>query len=128
MVVSIYDETGEFVLQYEVLDGETPEVPVGGGYFEEVIDGETYYVLGGVVTPRPTLVDDTYFSIDADGVDAVTIALPAGTSVSHDGKTYDASTAQDLVFKTHILGEWLVEIVPPFPYMQVEVTVTALAI
>lgn len=128
MIVSVYDDTGEFTLQYEVLDGELPEVPTGGGYVEERVDGERFYVVDGVVTPRLSIVTDVDFVVDADGVDTMTISLPAGTSVSHEGKTYTTSSTDNLVFRTSILGEWTFEIVPPFPFLQVEVSVTALAV
>lgn len=128
MIVSVYDDTGEFTLQYEVLEGELPDVLAGGGYVEERVDGEKLYVVDGVVTPRPSIVTDVDFVVDADGVDTMTIALPAGTSVSHEGKTYTISSTDNLVFRTSVLGEWAFEIVPPFPYLQVEVSVTALAV
>jgi N6-adenosine-specific RNA methylase IME4 len=133
MFVSVYDDTGEFIAWYEVLEGDTPETPAGGGYIEGRVDGEKFYILDGVVTARPSVITETDYLVDADGVTTIMIppgtdTLPAGTLINHEGITYTFSAADNIAFRTAIMGEWGFEIVPPFPYMQVEVTVTALAV
>jgi len=128
MIVSVYDDTGQFTLQCELGDGETPDIPTGGGYVEGAINGDIYYVVGGVLTPRPSLLSDFDFLVDADGVDEVSFSIPANTVVNHEGKTYFSSADELFVFKSSILGEWEFEILPPFPYIQNDIKVTAIAV
>ncbi|MBB3381810.1 MULTISPECIES: hypothetical protein [unclassified Rhizobium] len=53
--------------------------------FGRDIDAKAY-VLDGVIMPKTTALDDTEYTIQADGVNRVRFAVPAGTSVLHAGE------------------------------------------
>jgi hypothetical protein len=89
----------------------------------------THYYPGGVKTPRPVLYYDDDIIVDADGVINVSFALPNGTEVvaAGDGTDYVSAGGESFQFKTVKLGEWTYNFVPPFPYLPLELRISASA-
>ncbi|MBN8949124.1 MULTISPECIES: hypothetical protein [unclassified Rhizobium] len=83
-----------------------------------------FYVLDGVVTPKGTVLDVTDFTIRADGVDKVSFAVPAGTSVLHAGEIV---AIEDDVFEfiTEVLGDHRFSFQAPAAFHHFEVTIHA---
>lgn len=84
----------------------------------------TSYVLDGVITLKVTALDVTEYTIHADGADAVRVAVPAGTSVIHDG---DIVAIEDGVFEftTDALGDYRFPFIAPAAFHHFEVTIHA---
>ena len=83
-----------------------------------------YYVLNGMVTTKGTAVEVTDFTIKADGADEVRFAVPAGTSVIHEGQIV---AVDDNVFEfvTDVPGAHKFSFQAPAAYHDFEVTIHA---
>lgn len=126
-MITIYDSDGFYTQSYDLEVGDTPTVPVGGGYISGDYDGEEFYHLSGVATPRPSITDDEYFYVHSDNTDTVTIPLPSGTIVTdlETNTVYTAGASESFQFRSQISGQWDFMIEPPFPYKTVTITVSA---
>jgi len=142
---TIYDAAG-MIVRVVVLTGDPVDdaiienIPVGGGSVVGEYDSDVTYFVAGVATPRPTLVVDPEYEIDADGVDSVSFDVPDGTTVSvisleerrrsTDGTTScvtDIADADDLyVFRAKRRGDWELSVYPPAPYQYATVLVRAI--
>lgn len=83
-----------------------------------------FYVLNGVITPKSSVLDVTEYTIRADGVDNVSLAVPAGTSVLHGDEIV---SIEDCVFEftTDVLGDHRFSCIAPAAFYHFEVTVHA---
>ena len=81
----------------------------------EKVDGDLWYFPDGVKTPRPDLGIVSEYTIDADGVAAVEIALPAGSVVEDltTGETWPDET--EFYFSSQAIGSSRYRITPTFP-------------
>lgn len=84
----------------------------------------TSYVRDGVVTPKRAALDVTEYAVRADGVDKVSFAVPAGTSVTHAG---EIAAIEDNVFEftTDVLGDHHFSFIAPAAFHHFEVTIHA---
>ena len=82
------------------------------------------YVLDGVIMPKTTALDDTEYTIRADGLDKVSFAVPAGTSVLHAGEFV---VIEDNIFEftTDVLGDHRFSFQAPAAFHYFEVTIHA---
>jgi hypothetical protein len=91
--------------------------------FDRDIDANTY-VLDGVITPKASIIAETEFTISADGVEAVSFAVPTGTSVWHDGELFDIEDGS-FDFSTDDIGTFGFAFVAPAAFKDFRVTIHA---
>ncbi|AVA22178.1 MULTISPECIES: hypothetical protein [unclassified Rhizobium] len=82
------------------------------------------YVLDGVITAKGTALDVSEYTVNADGVDAVRFAVPAGTSVLHAGEIV-AIEDNAFEFTTDVLGDHRFSFIAPAAFHHFEVTIHA---
>jgi|AraplaMF_Cvi_mMF_1032049.scaffolds.fasta_scaffold00001_168 hypothetical protein len=82
------------------------------------------YVRDGIITSKGTAVEVTDFTIKADGTEEVRFAVPAGTSVIHEGRIV---AIEDNVFEfaTDVPGDHEFSFQAPAAYRDFEVTIHA---
>jgi hypothetical protein len=92
-------------------------------------DTATQYVSEGALADRPAIVADPAYAIAADGEDAVSISVPAGTEIeTYDGVTLtkDVAEADDtFVFTAIRAGRWTIYVTPPAPWQRTRMSVEA---
>ncbi|NLR96608.1 hypothetical protein HGP17_07155 [Rhizobium sp. P38BS-XIX] len=99
----------------------TMEVPEG--QFHRDIDAIAF-VHDGAIWPKGVFICDTELTIKADGVDRVSLPLPAGTSVVHAG-TIVAIDDNVFEFTTDVVGEHRFSFIAPAAFRNFEVTIHA---
>ena len=82
------------------------------------------YVLDGIITTKGTAVDVTDFTIKADGTEEARFAVPAGTSVIHEGRIV-AVADNVFEFVTDVPGDHKFSFQSPAAYRDFEVTIHA---
>ncbi|TIX88632.1 hypothetical protein [Rhizobium sp. P44RR-XXIV] len=82
------------------------------------------YVLDGIITAKGVALDVTEYTIRADGADKASFAVPAGTSVNHDG---DIVVIEDHLFEfaTDVFGDHQFRFLAPAAFYDFEVTIHA---
>lgn len=129
MVVYYLTATGEVIDGFSWPDTATPTdyatlVPAGGAYIviddtnpDSDIHSDLHYIVSGVKTDRPFIADDEY-QINNDGTETVTIALPSGTVIDYDYYLLNQQTsaAENWVFTSVLVGTFVINFDPPFPY------------
>lgn len=96
------------------------------------IDPELHYVLAGVKTDRPVLnlgVDEVLLA--ANGVATITFTIPGLTTVmmDYEGVLYTAGASPEaFTVQSAIVGEFVFDIVPPFPTRELLLRVTTYAV
>ena len=83
-----------------------------------------FYILNGIITAKSVAVDETEFTIKADGAEQVRFSVPSGTSVLHDGQII---AIDDGVFEfaTDVSGDHRFSFQAPASFRHFEVTVHA---
>ena len=104
----------------------------GDGYSAIEVPAEQYrididatsYVRAGVITPKHVALEVTEYTIQADGVDRVCFAVPAGTSVLHAGEIV---AIEDGIFEftTDVLGDHRFSFIAPPAFHHFEVIIHA---
>lgn len=93
-------------------------------FIGEAINDEEFYFLDHVPTERPVFEIATEYQIAADGVDAVSFVLPAGSTVHSDTETWP--NEDEFYVSTEAVGTLTYTIEPAFPYRgPIKVTIHA---
>lgn len=98
-------------------------IEVPEGQFDRNIDRNAY-VLDGVITPKASIIERTEFTVAADGVETVSFAVPAGTSVWHDGEQFNIEDGT-FEFSADDIGVFAFAFVAPAAFKDFEVTIHA---
>lgn len=125
-------DTGRILMIKQYEDGTASvdidaDGPAGTAWIDDfTANMVTDYILSGVVTPRPVLLDPLLdpYPVDADGTDTVIVAMPSGTQVDYEDEQY-TSTAENFVFTTTVWGEWTYRFSPPWPYVPLTLTIVS---
>ena len=121
--VSVYiTTTGEIIYPTYRENGIDPTLNAGESLIEGHWAPQDYYILSGVATDRPTVLDDDSDNAEIDieltvGVNQTIIAsLPEDTEVTSDDFYEQATAGEPLEVKAERNGVFEIEIDPPFPY------------
>ena len=88
-------------------------------------DPDLYYFEDDQPCLRPSVEVETEYQIAADGVEAVEIALPAGSTVI-DRQTREWFENEDeIYFSTEVPGVTRYHVIPPMPFREFEVKIDA---
>lgn len=89
-------------------------------------DPEIHYIVGGVLTERPTISGLENFTLEGDGVDSFSVSVPNGTVITdlETTTTYTASGTETVTFTSTTAGAWDYLFEPPFPYVSGTVRIT----
>ncbi|NEI70948.1 hypothetical protein GR212_15295 [Rhizobium lusitanum] len=131
----LYSDTDGMIRQSGSCDQETlpfMTTAFGPGYSIMTVPAQDYrhdidalsYVLDGKITAKVAAVDTTEFSIQANGQDTVSFAVPAGTSVVHENRIV---LIEDSLFEfsTDVVGDHQFRFIAPAAFFNFEVTVHA---
>lgn len=140
MTVNVFHDVDGRITSYSPsasmsADDIVAATPSGGGYIvtDDFPNVETQYVSGGVLTDRPALTTVTDWSIEDDGVESAWFEAPAGTVVLVtlqdqdtllNGEDDETASPGIVVFNATVFGVYVVRALPPFPYLETEITVT----
>lgn len=129
-MISIYQTSdGRILRTDEIGEDETPDLETGESFVDGEYDGAQYYVVAGVATDRPQLVDDDdILTLPADGSTVLTIPLINGTTVFYGDTETVSSGSESLQVRSAITGDFVFQISPPWPYVEAEITVTSDAV
>lgn len=126
-MISVYQTSdGQILYSDEIAEGAAPELDTGEDFIDGEYDGALYYVVDGAATDRPKLVDDDEaYTLDADGVSVLSIPLIDGTTVYYGDTETVSSGSEALQVRSAIAGDFVFQILPPWPYVEAEITVTS---